>query len=112
MVKMSLSDYSLLRESCLSLVRAELKAKYSAELFDEYVALTLQHRMLPAVPLVEETYKGIIGYYNYLQQNSCDTTPFLQDALHDLAECLHFQRSDGYSPRTAGYVHFYGQEQE
>lgn len=107
MAKINLSDYSLLRERCLSLVRTELKAKYKAELFDEYVALTLHHRMLPAVPLVEQTYKGIIGYYNYLQQNGSDTTLFLHDALHDLTECLHFERSDGYSPRTAAYAEFY-----
>ena len=104
MVNINLSDFSVLRERCLALVRAALKAKYNAELFDEYVALTLQHRMLPAVPLVEQTYKGIIGYYNYLGKEGCNTTQFLQDALHDLAECLHFERSDGYSPRTAGYV--------
>ena len=104
---MSLSDLSVLRERCLSLVRMELKACYKSELLDEYTALTLQHRMLPGIPLVEETYMGIIGYFNYLQKNGWDTMLFLQDALHDLAECLHFERKDGYIPRTAGYVKFY-----
>lgn len=107
MVRMSLSDLSVLRERCLSLVRTEFKDCYNGELLDEYITLTRQHRMLPAVPLVEETYRGIIGYYNYMQKNGWDTTLFLQDALHDLAECLHFERKDGYSPRTAGYVKFY-----
>lgn len=107
MVKMSLSDFSVLRERCLSIVRAELKAHYKGELLDEYIALTLQHRMLPAVPLVEETYKGIIGNYNYENQKGDIPDGFLQDALHDLTECLHFERTDGYSPRTSSYVKFY-----
>lgn len=104
---MSLSDLSVLRERCLSLVQVELKACYKGELLDEFTALTLQHRMLPGIPLVEKTYKGIIGYYNYLQKDGWDTMLFLQDALHDLAECLHIERKDGYSPRSAGYVKFY-----
>lgn len=104
---MSLSDFSVLREHCLSLVRKELKARYKEELLDEYISLTLQHRMLPAIPLVEETYKGIIGFHKYLLKNGWNTTLFLQDTLHDLAECLHFERKDSYSPRTAGYTKFY-----
>lgn len=104
---MSLSDFSVLREHCLSLVRSELKAHYKGELLDEYIALTLQHRMLPAVPPVEETYRGILGYHRYLQQQGNVPAEFLQDALHDLTECLHFERKEGYSPRTAGYVKFY-----
>lgn len=107
MVKMSLSDFSVLRERCLSLVREEIKARYKEELLDEFIALTLQHRMLPAVPLVEKTYKGIIGFHDYLQKNGQDTALFLQDALHDLAESLHFENRDGYSPQTAAYAEFY-----
>ena len=42
-----------------------------------------------------------------MQKNGWDITLFLQDALHDLTECLHFERKDGYSPCTAGYVKFY-----
>lgn len=49
--------------------------------------------MLPAVPLVEETYKGILGYHSYLQQQGDVPLQFLHDALHDLTECLHLERS-------------------
>lgn len=107
MVKMSLSDFSVLRERCLSRVRSELWAHYKGELIDEYDNLTLQHRMLPAVPLVEETYKGILGYHSYLQQQGDVPLQFLHDALHDLTECLHLERSDQYSPRTAFFVTYY-----
>lgn len=105
---MDLSDFSVLRERCLALVRSELKTHYNGELFDEYVALTAQHRMLPAVPLVADTYRGILGYRLYLQQHGLEPDKsFLLDALHDLTECLHYKRTDGYSPRLCGYIGYF-----
>lgn len=108
---MDLSDFSVLRERCLALVRSELKTHYNGELFDEYVALTAQHRMLLAVPLVADTYRGILGYHLYLQQHGSEPDKsFLLDALHDLTGCLHYQRDDGYSPRTNAYIQYFEQK--
>lgn len=104
---MSLSDISVLRERCLSLVRSELKAYYKGELLDEFITLTQQHRMLPSVPLVEETYRSIIGYHSYLQKQGKVHFEFLQNALHDLTGCLHLDHKDGFCPRTANYIKFY-----
>lgn len=104
---MSLSDFSVLRERCFSLVRAELKAHYKGELIEDIITLTQVHRMLPAVPLLENTYRGILGYHRYLQQQGDVPIEFFQNALHDLTKSVHFDRKDGFIPRTADYVKFY-----
>ncbi len=76
-------------------------------MLDDLISLTIQHQMLPPVPLVIKTYKGIIGYRQWLRQENVKPVSFVQDALHDLYECRLYSRDDGYSPRTYQYIKFY-----
>lgn len=109
---MERQEFTGLRERCLGLVKKELLERYDGELLDDYITLTLQHRMLPPAALVVETYKGIIGYRNWLRSVNLEPGSFVGDALHDLSECRAYTRNDGYSPRTHGYLEHYEPEEQ
>lgn len=104
---MTPTEFSSLRERCFSLVSSALKQKYESTMFDDLIDLMLLHQQLPDAPLVVTTYQGIIGYHIWMQGEGRDRPSFLPDALHDLAECVRYDRDDGYSPRTGSYVEFY-----
>lgn len=104
---MTPSEFTALRERCFSLVNGALKQKYKPSMFDDLIDLMVLHQQLPDAPLVVTTYQGIIGYHTWLQQEGRDRASFLPDALHDLAECVRYDRDDGYSPRTGRYAEFY-----
>lgn len=104
---MSQTEFVALRERCFSIIKDELKKHYDNVMFDLLFNLMFAHQLIPEVPLVIQTYKGIIGYHNWLLKHKSSTESFLPDVLHDLAECRTFDRDDGYIPRTSGYAQFY-----
>lgn len=108
---MEKQTFANLQDRCFKLVKTELRQHYNGELLDLLVYISLQHKILCVTDLRIETYKGIIGYYNWLTSKNIELKSFIQDALHDLREATKYRREDdGYCPRTSQYVEFYTEE--
>ena len=60
---MTNEEFCDLRGRCIALVKQKLKEKYDKDFLDDFITLSLIHLNLPSMPLVIDTYKGIIGYY-------------------------------------------------
>lgn len=104
---MTITDFIDLRDRCLNLVEEAVKATGDAEYLARFQEIAELIYLMDPTEAVENTLKGIIGYYLWIADNSRTGASFRRDAMHDLLECVRYSEEDWYSPRTSQYKKFY-----
>ncbi len=104
---MTITDYIDLRQRCLDLVEGAVFKTDDRECVMAFFAVFNNILLLEQTESVENTLKGIIGYYLWLEKNEVKEADFRRDAMHDLFECVKYSEEDWYSPRTGRYKRFY-----
>lgn len=105
---MNTNEVIELRKECINTVKAEIRKLDFEDLIYEFADLANEIKSLPTDnESVIKTYKGIIGYKKWLEQNGKEREHFLDIAFLDLIECLNNYKEPWYSPQTQRFVEFH-----
>lgn len=105
--QMRQKEFIELRCQCLRIIRETITGDHDQTVYGTLSNLSSKICALPDTPTVRSTFKGIIGYRLWLQEQGRGTESFLEEALHDLAECIENRDQTWYAPRTESYVKYY-----
>ena len=109
---MEKQEFEQLKETLILKVDESLQEVYNMD--RKFIAIVQKEtlkplKMAPSFPPVVDTFKGIIGFHNYLSEHNPEFPhdKFLTTALHDIAECSANWAESWFSPRTTRYIEFY-----
>lgn len=101
---MKKQDFEKLKSEVLDLV-SRVSKNSDPEIYDNFnKGLSIEVLGLPNKKFIEETFKGIIGFYHWCIRNGKTEGYFLFNAFHDLNETVHNYDEGWFSPRTHRYI--------
>ncbi len=105
--EMTPMEFVRLRRYCIDLVRDAVQTAFGKDMLAVFSETAARAELLPFTDPVVQTFMGIIGFRNSLQQEGSKVEYLAREAIHDLNECYNNSDKEWYSPRTEGYIGFF-----
>jgi hypothetical protein len=104
---MTPAEFVGLRRRCIDLVKHAIATEHGREMLKIFEHTAVMTELLPFTTTVANTFMGIVGFWNYLQQEGQKLEYFAREATHDLNECVNHSDKEWLAPRTESYIEFY-----
>lgn len=111
MPKMKKEEYKKLTDDVMQAVKKAIAGDDELrEMFES--CLELQFRALPKHKETIRTLQGIYGFLRHCDDTKTPRTMFINNALHDLRECVENHTEGLFSPRLSRFVGYVSQNKE